>query len=199
MLLMSGVREKKRQDVVLRPGITIPALGYLASLGFAIAMVIVVATPSAPNHSLGARWGFGQVLAVFVWAFYKYGSQRIILSSDVMRVVSLIQSWNVRRGGVQEVASAPEYAVVIVLTDGSLIEPLMFLTEGGFAGLSRNALSRMTIPGQIMEWNDGALPGIASDVAPLAWRQLRLNLLPLLALSTAVAVGSISLTLANVW
>ena len=196
---MSGLRETKRRDIVLRPGIVLPALGYLGSLGFGIAAVVVIVSPGAPNHSLGARLTFGQVMAVAVWAFYKLGSQRIILTPDVMRVVSFTQIWNVRRGGVQEVASAAEYAVVIVLTDGSVIEPFMFMTQGSLAGLSRNAMSRMTIPDRIMEWNAGALPDPASDVGPLAWRKLRLNLPLLLVLSAVVAAESIALSLANVW
>ena len=89
--------------------------------------------------------------------------------------------------------------MIIVLTDGSLIEPFMFMTQGSLAGLSRNAMSRMTIPDRIMEWNDGTLPDLASDAGPLAWRQLRLNLPLLLALSAVVAAESIALTLANVW
>jgi hypothetical protein len=41
-LVMSGVREKKQRDVVLRPGIVIPVMGYLGSLGAAVGAVIVV-------------------------------------------------------------------------------------------------------------------------------------------------------------
>lgn len=195
---MSGMGETKRRDVVLRPGILLPSLGYLAALGFAIVVVIVVASPGAPNHSLGARWEFGQIITVAVWAFYKMGTQRIILTQDVMRVVNFAQIWNVRRGGVQKVTSSAGFAVIIVLTDASLIEPFMFMTKGSVL-LTRNTLSRATIPGRIMEWNDGAPPDAASDPRPLAWRQLRLNLPVLLILSAVVAAESIALTLANIW
>lgn len=87
--------------------------------------------------------------------------------------------------------------MIIVLTDGSLIEPFMFMTQG--SPVFRNALSRMTTPDRIMEWNDGTLPGTASCAGPLAWRQIRLNLLVLLALSTVAAAEAVALTLANVW
>ena len=79
---MSGVREKNQQDVVLRPGVVIPVMGYLASAGFAVTAVIVIALPGPHNHSLDARWLGGQVAMVFAWAFYKFGSQRIVLSLD---------------------------------------------------------------------------------------------------------------------
>lgn len=104
---MSGVREKTQHDVVLRPGIVLPAIGYLGSLGFAITLVVLVASPGAPNHTLLARWIGGQVAALAAWGFYQMGSQRIILSADVMRVVSFAQIWNVRRGGVREVRPRP--------------------------------------------------------------------------------------------
>ena len=134
------------------------------------------------------------------WLLYKFGSQRIVLTPDVMRVVSFIQVWNVRRGEVQETdLEDGMYALVIALTDGSTIDPFMFILMRGKAGLSRNSMSREAISERIMEWNAGALPDIASDGGPLAWRQIRLNLLLLLGLSAAVAVAAIALTAANIW
>jgi len=198
-LVMSGVREKKQRDVVLRPGIVIPVMGYLGSLGAAVGAVIVVAHPGPHNHSLDARWVGGQVLVTGAWLFYKFGSQRIVLSPDVMRVVSFIQVWNVRRGEVQETDLEDGlYALVIALTDGSTIDPFMF-TIWGKAGLTRNAMSRKAISERITEWNAGALPDIASNGGPLAWRQIRLNLMLLLGPSAVVAVGAIALTAANIW
>jgi hypothetical protein len=125
--------------------------------------------------------------------------QRIVLSPDVMRVVSFIQVWNVRRGEVQETDLEDGlYALVIALTDGSTIDPFMFMIWGK-AGLTRNAMSRKAISERITEWNAGALPDIASNGGPLAWRQIRLNLILLLGLSAVVAVGAIALTAANIW
>lgn len=173
-------------------------MGYLASLGFAIALVVIVASPGAPNHTLLARWLIGQVLALAVWGFYKMGSQRIILCADVMRVVSFIQIWNVRRGGVQETDLEDDlYALVIALVDGSVITPLMFMLQGR-AGLTRNTLSRTTISERIIEWNADALEA-EGDARPLAWRQIRLNLLLLLVVSALAAVEAITLTLVNIW
>ena len=195
---MSGVREKTQHDVVLRPGIVLPAIGYLASLGFAITLVVVVASPGAPNHTLLNRWVGGQVLALAVWGFYKMGSQRIILSADVMRVVSFFQIWNVRRGGVQETdLEDDQYALVIALVDGSVITPFMFMLHGR-AALTRNTLSRTTISQRIIEWNADA-PDIEGDAGPLAWRQIRLNLPLLISTSALAAVEAITLTLANIW
>ena len=126
------------------------------------------------------------------------GSQRIILSADVMRVVSFFQIWNVRRGGVQETdLEDDQYALVIALVDGSVITPFMFMLHGR-AALTRNTLSRTTISQRIIEWNADA-PDIEGDAGPLAWRQIRLNLPLLIATSALAAVEAITLTLANIW
>ena len=195
---VSSVGEKKRRDVALRPGTAIPVSGYLGSLTLVVLAAILVAHPG-PEHSLVARWVGGQTLATGAWVFYKFGSQRIALGPDVMRVISIFQIWNVRRGGVQETDLGDDlYALVIALTDGSTIEPLMFLIRGR-AGLTPNAMSRRTISDRIMEWSAGALTDTAGDPGPLAWRQIRLNLPPLVALSALVAVEAIALTAANIW
>jgi hypothetical protein len=47
-------------------------------------------------------------------------------------------------------------------------------------------MSRRTISDQIMEWNAGALPDAPGSAGPLAWREVRLNLLLLLALTAVV-------------
>lgn len=196
---MSDRREETRQGIVLRPGIALPALGYAGSLIVVVLAMIAVVHPGPPNHSLGARWVGGQILVTGVWLLYKFASQRIILTSDAMRVVSFFQIWNVRRGGVQE--TDPEdrsFALVIALTDGSTIDPLMFWTNGR-APFTRNAMSRQTISDRIKAWNADALPDTASEVGPLAWRQIRLNLSILLALSAIVAVEAITLTAAGIW
>jgi hypothetical protein len=193
-LSIFGLRLSKTGDVTLRPGVLLPGLGYLVSLGIAVGAVIVVVHPG-PEHTLAARWGGGQILMTGAWILYKIGSHRIVLTPEVMRVVGFVLTWNVRRGGVQEVRSQAPYGIVIVLTDGSLIEPLMSLGRGGI-GPSLNAMSRQ----KIMGWN-AATPSdfVESDAGPLAWRQIRLNLLVLLGLSTVVAAEAITLTLANVW
>lgn len=196
---MGDVREQPQDDVVLRPGIALPTIGYLASLACVIAMVVLVVNPSAANHNLLNRWFGGQVFSLAAWAFYKLGSQRIVLSADVMHVVGFVQVWNVRRGGIQETdLEDPLYALVIALVDGSVIAPFMFMIKGR-AGLTRNTLSRSTISERMIEWNADALPDIAGDTRPLARRQIRLNLPLLLGLSVLNAAGAITLTMANIW
>jgi hypothetical protein len=194
---MSGVREEKRRDVTLRPGVIIPVIGYLGSLVAVVLAAIAVAHPG-PDHSLAARWIGGQVLTTGAWLFYKFGSQRIVLAPDTMRVISFFQIGEVRRGAVLETDLNDDlFALVIALTDGSTIEPLMFLLQGR-AGLTPNAMSRRTISDQIMEWSAGALPDTAGSAGPLAWRQVRLNMLPLLASSALVAIEALALTAANI-
>ncbi len=73
----------------------------------------------------------------------------------------------------------------------------MFLIQGR-VGLTPNAMSRRTISDQITEWSAGALPGTAGSAGPPAWRQVRLDPLPLLASSAVVAIEAIALTAANI-
>ena len=162
----------------------------------AVLAAIAVAHPG-PEHSLAARWVGGQVLMTCAWLLYKFGSQRIVLAPDTMRVISFFQIWNVRRGGVAETDLNDDmYSLVIALTDGSTINPLMFLLLRGRVGL---ILSRRTISDRILEWSADALPDPPSVPGPLAWRQIRLNILLLLALSVVVGVEAIALTAANIW
>lgn len=191
----------------LRPGVAIPVVGYLGSLAMAISAVVVVATPGAHNHSVDARWFGGQIIILISWALYKLGSNRIILDGDVMRVLSWGLTWTVRRGEVRSVElSRGPRSLSILLTDGSALEPVMFMTSPfspiNPGGSSSNIMSRRDIRDRIIEWNaeklvEEEIPS-SSSLPERRWR-IRYNLTLLLALSVLVAVEAIALTLANIW
>jgi len=106
------------------------------------------------------------------------------------------------RGEVRSVLLADEaFSLSIILADGSVIEPFMFMASplgvGYFQlGLFRNSMSRETIAARITEWND-QVPGAPPVRAP--GRRLRLSLRLLLIASAVVAAEAISLTAANIW
>lgn len=158
---------------VLRPGVMIPLVGYLAGVVFTVLAVFftVIAPEWAPPHrmpphghwaSLGVRFFAGEMGMLFVWFFFKIGSNRIILGGESMRIVTWGLCWTVRRDEMVEVVQKPS-ALVFVLSDGCQIRPSTFWsTPTGTIytsmGWFKNAMSRQVIREAVMEWRRG-IPG----------------------------------------
>lgn len=202
---MSDTKGAARQSrVTLLPGIALPVIGYLGSLSVTVLAVVAVTFPGPHNHSLYDRWLGGQVLVVGAWALYKLASNRITLGEDAMMIVSWGRIWIVCRGEVESVLLSDEmFSLSIILTDGTMIRPFMFMASppgiGYFrAGLFRNAASRKTIAARITEWNEQAR-GVLRGEKPGRRRRVRLDLPFLLIASTVIAAEAIALTAANVW
>jgi hypothetical protein len=202
---MSDMREPvRRGTVTLRPGVALPVSGYLGAVIAAVLSFVAVTFPGPHNHDLLDRWVGGQVAITFAWGLYKGGSNRIVLGEKAMRVVSWGRTWTVGRGEVRSVLLADEaFSLSVMLADGSVIRPFMFMASplgvGYFrAGLFRNSMSRETIAARITEWN-GQVPGVPPvRAAGRRWR-FRLSLRLLLAASAVVAAEAISLTAAGIW
>jgi hypothetical protein len=203
---MNATRDTARHGglTTLRPGFAMPVLGYLVAVIATVLAFVAVTFPGPHNHSLPARWLGGQVAITFAWGLYKLGSNRIVLGQDAMRIVSWGRTWTVRRGEVKSVLLASEaFSLSIILADGSVIRPFMFMASpSGVAylrgGLFRNSMSRETIAARITEWN-ARLPRASPVPAPGRRWHVRLNLALLLIASAAVAAQAIALTLANIW
>lgn len=187
----------------LRPGVVLPALGYVvAAMGVVLSTVLVV--HPGPQHSLAARWGGGELVVVWTWALYKLASTRIILGGDSLEIVSWGLIRTIPRGEVESaVVTSEAFSVSIVLADGSVIRPVMFLlSPAGVsyarAGLFPNAGSRQAIAARITEWSREADGGTPAAAPARRWR-VRLNLMVLTAASLVVAAEAISLTAANIW
>lgn len=181
-----------------------PVIGYLGAVIMTVLSFVAVTFPGPHNHSLLARWLGGQVVITLAWALYKLGSNRIALGEEAMRIVSWGRIWTVRRGEVESVVLADEaFSLSIILTDGLVIRPFMFMASPlgvGYlrAGLFRNSMSRETIAAWITEWND-QVPGVPPvQGSGRRWR-VRLNLRLLLIASAVVAAEAIFLTAANLW
>jgi len=196
-----AARQQSRETLL--PGIALPVIGYLGSAVAGVLAIILVIHPG-PEHSLAARWGGGQLVILGIWALYKLASNRIILGEDVMRIVSWGRIWTVCRGEVESVLLTDEiFSLSIILTDGTIIRPGMFVASplgiGYFrAGLFRNAMSRETIAARITEWNEQA-HGVSRGEKPGRRWSVRLDLPFLLIASAVIAAEAIALTEANVW
>lgn len=192
-----------RSRETLRPGLALPVLGYVATGVAAVLSAILVGHPG-PQHSLADRWGGGEIVIVSAWAFYKLASQRIILGGEAMEIVSWGLIWTIRRDEVESAVITSEVlSTSVVLADGSVIRPTMFLlSPTGMAyargGLFPNAGSRQAIAARITDWSREARGGTPAVTSPQRWR-VRLNLALWLAGSLAVAIEAISLTAANIW
>lgn len=188
---------------ILWPGL-FPVFGCLCSLGTFVAAVVAVAHPGAPNHSLGARWGFGEIVAVWGWGLYKLGSQRIVLGDDEMRILTWGVCWRVARGEVRDVVlSAEPFSLAVVLEGGYRIRPSMFLASPGGvgflrAGLFKNAMSRVVIRERILAWNAAVPPREAGGAVGRRWR-VRHDLPVLAGVSLIIAVEAIVLTRLGIW
>ncbi|HEX3957839.1 MAG TPA: hypothetical protein VHZ03_14570 [Trebonia sp.] len=71
----------RRGTVTLRPGVGIPAVGYLGAVISTVLSFVAVTFPGPHNHDLLARWVGGQVAITFAWGLYKLGSNRIMLGN----------------------------------------------------------------------------------------------------------------------
>jgi hypothetical protein len=203
---MSDMKSDSRprgHHLVLRPGVALPGIGYAGCAIVSVLAVIVVVHPGT-QHSLAARWEGGQILVIGAWALYKLASNRIILHEDTMSIVGWGRIWTVSRGEVKSVLLTSEvFSLSIVLRNGTVIRPMMFLASplgvGYFrAGMFRNAMSREDIAPQILEWNDQA-GAKSSDEEPRERWHARLDLPFLLTASAVIAAEAIALTAANVW
>jgi len=156
-------RRQSRQT--LRPGIALPVLGYGGAVVAALLSTVLITHPG-PQHSLVDRWGGGALVVVWAWAIYKLGSNRIILDEDSLKIVSWGLIRTIPRGEVESaVVTSEAFSVSIVLADGSVIRPAMFLlSPGGMsyarAGLFPNAGSRQAIAARITEWSREARGGV---------------------------------------
>jgi hypothetical protein len=193
--------------VVLWPGVMLPVLGLLGAVGIGIAGLSLTLHPGAPNHSLGARWAFGEIMVAGAWALYKVGSQRIVLAEDEMRIYTWALCWRVPRGQVRDVQvrTREQLSLAVVLINGFQIRPTTFATRQGIGRGSGNALSRAGITGRILEWNAG-VPAPASGSAPgpeggdRRYSQLRRDdLVVLIGLSLVVALEAIIATSLGFW
>lgn len=189
--------------VVLWPGVILPLLGLLGAVGIGIAGLSSTLHPGAPNHSLGARWAFGEILVAAAWALYKAGSQRIVLTKDEMRIYTWALCWRVPRGMVRDVQlrTRQTLSVAVVLLNGYEIQPTTFATRPGIG--SGNALSRVGIRDRILQWNAGvaapdSMPG--REGGDRRYSGLRRDdLVVLIGLSLAVAIEAIVATSLGVW
>jgi hypothetical protein len=201
---MSAVKDlaRRRSRETLRPGVALPVLGYGGAVVIALLSTVLIIHPG-PQHSRAARWGGGELVVVWAWALYKLGSNRIILDEDSLEVVSWGLIRTVPRGEVESaVVTSEAFSLSIVLADGWVIRPAMFLlSPAGMsyarAGLFPNAGSRQAIAARITEWSREARGG-APAASARRWR-VRLNLAILAAASLVVAAEAISLTAANIW
>lgn len=189
---------------VLRPGVLLPVMGRLGALGVLVLAVVGVLHPGAPNHSLGNRWGFGEILAVWGWGLYKLGSQRIVMGDDEMRILTWGVCWRVARGEVRDVAlSAEPFSLAVILDGGYRIRPSMFLASPGGvgylrAGLFKNAMSRVVIRERILAWNAAVPPVAGGGTAGRRWR-VRHDLPLLAGVSLVIAVEAVVLTRLGIW
>jgi hypothetical protein len=158
--------------VVLWPGVLLPAIGLLGALGIGIAGLHATLYPGAPNHRLGARWAFGEIVVAGAWALYKGGSQRIVLTKDEMRIYTWALCWRVPRGMVRDVRvrTRQTLSVTVVLLNGYEISPTTFATRPGIGGA--NSLFRIAIRDRILQWNAGvatpdSIPGREGGRPPL--------------------------------
>jgi hypothetical protein len=152
---LATIRPEVTRAVVLWPGVLLPAVGLLGALGIGIAGLSLTLHPGAPNHSLGARWIFGEIMVAGAWALYKGGSQRIVLTKDEMRIYTWALCWRVPRGMVRDVRvrTRQTLSVTVVLLNGYEISPTTFATRPGIGGA--NSLSRIAIRDRILQWNTG--------------------------------------------
>lgn len=182
---------------MFRPGIALPILGYLAAIA-ALAGAVVLALITHPGGNtapmppagdwaaLPGRLSGGGVCAIFSWAFYKLGSQRLILGEKTLQILTWGLCWAVSRDEIERVVLTPA-SLTIFLSDGTRIRPSMFWSSGpGMLylqfGWFANFSSRKTIQERITawrrtsDWDDVGEP----KIAPQRRWQLRFNL-PLLA------------------
>jgi hypothetical protein len=205
----ADVRENSGK-VVLRPGIAMPVMGYACAVGALIAGVIFAyyahkggdkapMPPAGDWSALGDRLIAGCVLAVACWAFYKAGSQRVVLDQHEMRIFTWGAVWTLPRDAVSRVLLTAS-ALTIVLADGTRVRPSTFWSSptgvlAVRAGLFGNFASRQVIAKRITEWRSSR-PGREKtaqppEVNPDRYWRTRLNipvLVVLLALVVAEAV-----------
>jgi hypothetical protein len=201
------------EPTALRPGLALPVLGYLgAAASTVVALIFAYAAysggehagppPAGDWHALPARLLVGLVGALFAWFFYKLGSQRVVLGTDTMRIVSWGLVWTIRRDEIAKVTLTPA-SMIIILTDGKRIRPSMFWSSGtGMiavrAGRFANFSSRTTIAEAIRAWRrmpaaTGPAAGQPAAAAGTRWRT-RLTLLPLVTLAIVVAAEAVLVT-----
>jgi hypothetical protein len=189
--------------VVLRPGIALPIFGCTAGSLATIAAVILAAIAHGGGKGAGMppagdwsavvnRLAAGEICVVFGCGFFALGSQRIILADNAMRIVSFALTWTVGRNEVADVAVSRE-ATTIILVDGSMIEPMMFMSLG------RGASSGGPAARKILQWRHPYDPGTIDQgiVGSLAQRRIsrpRAGLLSLAGLVLLVAAEAVIVT-----
>jgi hypothetical protein len=200
---LATIRPEVTRAVVLWPGVMLPAIGLLGAVGIGISGLHGTLYPGAPNHSLSARWIFGEIVVAGAWALYKGGSQRVVLAKDEMRIYTWALCWRVPRGMVRDVRvrTRRTLSVTVVLLNGYEIRPTTFATRPGIGGA--NSLSRVAIRDRILQWNAGvaapdSIPGREGGDRRYSGVR-RDDLVVLIGLSLAVAIEAIVATKLGVW
>jgi hypothetical protein len=156
--------------------------------------------PAGDWSALAVRFN-AEIIVLGSWAIYKAASNKIILSGEVMQIVTWGLIWTVRRAEVARVALL-QASLTIFLTDGSKIRPSTFWASGpGILylrlGWFQNFCSRQDIRDRIMQWRQepAALSSINTAPSARRWR-VRPNATLLATLLLGIAVEAVILTVA---
>ncbi len=192
---------------VLRPGIALPVMGYVGAVGTLVAGLVFAyyahaggykapMPPAGDWSALGDRLIAGGVCAAACWAFYKAGSQRVVLDQREMRIFTWGAVWTLPRDAVSGVLLRTS-ALTIVLADGTRVRPSTFWSSpigvpAVSAGLFGNFASRKVIAKRITEWCSSR-PGREktaqpAEVNPDRYWRARMNI-PLLVVLLALVVA----------
>lgn len=153
---------------VLRPGVALPLMGYLAASMTGVAMVIfVIVAPVVfqKGHAQLTKndWGdfsmrvaTGEIWAACTWLFYKLASNKIILRAGNADILTWGIRWRIGRDEVADVTLGAS-VLTIELTDGCKIRPSMFWRNLPgviyfHLGLFKNAMSAQDVQRKILKW-----------------------------------------------